>query len=116
MFRRRGQDAEALRCSFCPKSQDSFQKLISSPSDEPRRAYICDECVTVCASILEEDRDPPDMSVLRTESEESQPLLTHPLTPQLLTAIERWIRRESLGADAPEEFAEVRSTAMPLMH
>jgi len=45
---------EALKCSFCHKSQDSVNKLISSPSDYPR-AYICDECVAVCNSILEED-------------------------------------------------------------
>src|SRR5579885_1418021 len=46
---------EALRCSFCHKSQDAVAKLISSPSDYPR-AYICDECVAVCNSILEDDR------------------------------------------------------------
>ena len=45
---------EALRCSFCHKSQDAVAKLISSPSDYPR-AYICDECVAVCNSILEDD-------------------------------------------------------------
>jgi len=44
-----------LRCSFCHKSQDAVAKLISSPSDYPR-AYICDECVQVCNSILEDDR------------------------------------------------------------
>ncbi len=46
---------EMLRCSFCHKSQDAVAKLISSPSDYPR-AYICDECVQVCNSILEDDR------------------------------------------------------------
>jgi ATP-dependent Clp protease ATP-binding subunit ClpX len=46
---------EALRCSFCHKSQDAVAKLISSPNDYPR-AYICDECVAVCNSILEDDR------------------------------------------------------------
>ena len=46
---------EILRCSFCHKSQDAVAKLISSPSDYPR-AYICDECVAVCNSILEDDR------------------------------------------------------------
>jgi ATP-dependent Clp protease ATP-binding subunit ClpX len=45
---------EALKCSFCHKAQDSVSKLIASPSDYPR-AYICDECVAVCNSILEED-------------------------------------------------------------
>ena len=46
---------DALRCSFCHKSQDAVAKLISSPSDYPR-AYICDECVAVCNSILEDDK------------------------------------------------------------
>ena len=46
---------DSLRCSFCHKSQDAVAKLISSPSDYPR-AYICDECVAVCNSILEDDK------------------------------------------------------------
>lgn len=54
MKSRSGSD-EVLRCSFCHKSQDAVAKLISSPSDYPR-AYICDECVAVCNSILEDDR------------------------------------------------------------
>ena len=54
MKNRTGTD-EILRCSFCHKSQDAVAKLISSPSDYPR-AYICDECVAVCNSILEDDR------------------------------------------------------------
>jgi ATP-dependent Clp protease ATP-binding subunit ClpX len=54
MKTRSGSD-ELLRCSFCHKSQDAVAKLISSPSDYPR-AYICDECVAVCNSILEDDR------------------------------------------------------------
>jgi ATP-dependent Clp protease ATP-binding subunit ClpX len=49
---------ESLRCSFCHKSQDAVAKLISSPSDYPR-AYICDECVAVCNSILEDDKSDP---------------------------------------------------------
>jgi ATP-dependent Clp protease ATP-binding subunit ClpX len=55
MMKPRGGPEEALRCSFCHKSQDAVAKLISSPSDYPR-AYICDECVAVCNSILEDDR------------------------------------------------------------
>jgi len=52
--KRTGSD-EALRCSFCHKSQDVVGKLISSPSDYPR-AYICDECIAVCNSILGDDK------------------------------------------------------------
>jgi ATP-dependent Clp protease ATP-binding subunit ClpX len=51
----RSSSEDGLRCSFCHKSQDAVAKLISSPSDYPR-AYICDECVAVCNSILEDDR------------------------------------------------------------
>ncbi len=53
-MKRTGSD-DSLRCSFCHKSQDLVGKLISSPSDYPR-AYICDECIAVCNSILEDDR------------------------------------------------------------
>lgn len=53
-MKRTGGD-DSLRCSFCHKSQDVVGKLISSPSDYPR-AYICDECIAVCNSILEDDR------------------------------------------------------------
>ncbi len=53
-MKRTGSD-DSLRCSFCAKSQDVVGKLISSPSDYPR-AYICDECIAVCNSILEDDR------------------------------------------------------------
>ena len=54
-MKNRSGSEEILRCSFCHKSQDAVAKLISSPSDYPR-AYICDECVAVCNSILEDDR------------------------------------------------------------
>src|SRR5438105_2570856 len=58
MVKRTGTD-DSLRCSFCHKSQDVVGKLISSPSDYPR-AYICDECIAVCNSILEDDKvEPP---------------------------------------------------------
>ncbi len=53
-MKRTGSD-DTLRCSFCHKSQDVVGKLISSPSDYPR-AYICDECIAVCNSILEDDK------------------------------------------------------------
>ncbi len=40
-----------IRCSFCNKTQDQVSKLISGPND----AYICDECVAICADIIEEE-------------------------------------------------------------
>jgi ATP-dependent Clp protease ATP-binding subunit ClpX len=40
-----------LFCSFCGKSQNEVKKLVAGPN-----AYICDECVELCRSIIEEDR------------------------------------------------------------
>jgi len=60
-LKRSGSD-DSLRCSFCHKSQDAVGKLISSPSDYPR-AYICDECIAVCNSILDDDRKEPGQGI-----------------------------------------------------
>lgn len=108
-------DTRVLYCSFCRKSQDSVAKLISSPSDYPR-AYICDECIAVCASILEDDRDlPPRVSATPVNVGEKHPLLAHQLASSLLSAIEHWIRHESLGVDAAHELGEVRKIAVEMM-
>jgi len=104
MVRRGNQDTEALRWSFCRKSQDLVLKLITSPADGPIKAYICDECVAVCASILEDDRELSNAHLGAVRAD-------HPLTPQLRVAIEQWIRQETSGADAVQELAAVRALA-----
>jgi len=43
-------DIRQLRCSFCGKTEDQVKKLIEGPG-----VYICNECVDICSSILEED-------------------------------------------------------------
>ena len=40
-----------VRCSFCGKTQSEVRKLIAGPNG----AYICDECVDICAEIIDED-------------------------------------------------------------
>ena len=40
-----------IRCSFCNKTQGQVRKLIAGPAG----VYICDECVDICADILEEE-------------------------------------------------------------
>ena len=40
-----------VRCSFCNKTQAQVRKLIAGPNG----TYICDECVEVCAEIIEEE-------------------------------------------------------------
>ena len=46
-----------LKCSFCHKTQDKVAKLIGTPKPYPP-AYICDECVAVSNSILDQDAAP----------------------------------------------------------
>ncbi len=42
---------EKYCCSFCGKTEDQVRRLIQGPGD----AFICDECVELCASIVEEE-------------------------------------------------------------
>ncbi len=51
-----GRSDEKFRCSFCGKSQDQVRKLIAGPNG----AYICDECVDICAEIIEEELENED--------------------------------------------------------
>lgn len=45
-------DTKQLRCSFCGKSGSQVRrKLIAGPNG----VYICDECIDICADILEEE-------------------------------------------------------------
>ena len=40
-----------VRCSFCNKSEDQVRKLIAGPEG----VFICDECIGICAEIMEEE-------------------------------------------------------------
>ncbi len=42
-----------IRCSFCGKTQDQVRKLIAGPGG----IYICDECVDICADIIDEEEE-----------------------------------------------------------
>ena len=46
-------DDKEIRCSFCGKTQEQVKKLIAGPSG----VYICDECVDICADIIDEEED-----------------------------------------------------------
>jgi len=54
---RKGREAQGggqglLYCSFCGKNQNEVRKLVAGPT-----AYICDECIELCRSIVHEDND-----------------------------------------------------------
>jgi len=45
-----GFDGHELQCSFCGKTQTQVEKLIAGDG-----VYICNECVSLCADIIEEE-------------------------------------------------------------
>lgn len=42
---------DIIRCSFCNKTQAQVRKLLAGPNG----VYICDECIDVCAEIIDEE-------------------------------------------------------------
>jgi len=42
-----------MKCSFCGKSRKDAEKLVAGPEG----AYICDECVELCHSIIDNDKE-----------------------------------------------------------
>ena len=47
-------DKRSVRCSFCGKHQEQVARIIAGPG-----AYICNECVQLCMSILDDAGDEP---------------------------------------------------------
>ena len=52
-------------CSFCGKSQEEVEKMIRGA-----RAYICDECIQLCNTILKKD---PNYELFEDAEEEKEP-------------------------------------------
>ena len=46
-----GRTDDKVRCSFCGKTQDQVRKLIAGSDN----VFICDDCIELCAEILEEE-------------------------------------------------------------
>jgi ClpX C4-type zinc finger protein len=106
----------SLHCSFCGKGQKKAGKLIASAVDSPR-SYICDVCVAICSAIIEDDKiegeDLPAQELY--EGSQSHLLLAHPLAPDLMDAVERLVREQSLDSDALLALAEVRRIASSML-
>lgn len=54
-------NSRKIICSFCGKSQDVVRRMIQGPG-----AYICDECVSLCTTILKDD------GLLRSPKEDNE--------------------------------------------
>ena len=67
------------RCSFCGKPSDRVEKLIAGPAS----VFICNECVALCESILEED--------LPTEGKQSAPLENLPTPVEMKAILDEYV-------------------------
>ena len=56
---------KSIRCSFCGKVQEEVDRMVAGPG-----VYICNECVKVCSSILEDDSEEQDVNYTLAEIEE----------------------------------------------
>ena len=65
--------SQALKCSFCGKSQKQVIKLIAGPG-----VYICDECIELCVEIIDEEK------VEKLETTPEAVSYTHLTLPTLL--------------------------------
>ncbi len=54
-----------IKCSFCGKSQDAVRKLIAGPDG----IYICDECISLCSEIMEEELYEDEMPIAPNDLE-----------------------------------------------
>ncbi len=61
-----GRFEERIRCSFCGKTDGQVRKMIAGPNG----AYICDECVDICAEIIEEELLEEEEMIAEPEVEE----------------------------------------------
>jgi len=57
-------ETKGVRCSFCGKRQDQVERIIAGQG----ASYICNECISLCTSILGEEFTP--MKIVQTERTE----------------------------------------------
>jgi hypothetical protein len=100
----------ALYCSFCHKSQDQVRKLVAGT-----KAFICDECVEICADITSDDRPAEGRT---TGSEAGTPIASPLLTARcslcrLPAAVDRLVAVVDRGAVCRPCLAAVRATSEP---
>jgi len=62
MSRRDSESFGNLVCSFCGKSQREVKKLIAGPG-----VHICDECITLCQDIIQEEEEKEDRKGVLTK-------------------------------------------------
>ena len=88
-------DDDILHCSFCGKSQKEVKKLVAG-----RGVYICNECIDVCHTIMEEDILSQEQSVQNPDA----PLMNSLPTP---SKIKEFLDEYVIGQDYAKKVLSV---------
>src|SRR5712692_38121 len=96
----------ARACSFCHKSEDVITQLFAAPEDYSPRAFICNECITVCARAVTQET--PSMQPVIVSPSESQ-------VNRFLLLVRHWLDQDSKGADTSAILGEIKAMARELI-
>ncbi len=96
---------DARVCSFCHKSENAVAQLFGAPGDYSPRAYICNECISVCNRAVTQER-PSSPPVLALRSA---------LANRFFMLVKSWLDLESQGEDTSEILMELKTMARELI-
>lgn len=71
----------SICCSFCSKPQDQARRLIAGPG-----VYICDECIELCMSILEDDSN-----ITARKASYAEPVTTLPKPEEIKSHLDEYV-------------------------
>ncbi|MDA1353993.1 MAG: ATP-dependent Clp protease ATP-binding subunit ClpX [bacterium] len=87
--------SDQVVCSFCGKTQEMVTRLVAGPG-----IYICDECIKVCYSVIEEDDKKKGEPLKPQVAEEA---LTLPKPKE----IKKWLDQYIIGQDSAKRIISV---------
>ena len=76
-------DTRTLRCAFCGKTQDMVERLIAGPG-----VCICNECVELCKSVLDDENVAPRNA---HKSKEPEPATEIPKPQQIKEILDNYV-------------------------
>lgn len=76
-------DTRTLRCAFCGKTQDMVERLIAGPG-----VCICNECVELCKSVLDDENVAPTNA---QKSKEPEPATEIPKPQQIKEILDNYV-------------------------
>ncbi len=79
----KNEDKKSVRCSFCGKKEEQVERIIAGPG-----ACICNECVALCMSILDDEYEERRTMQTEVEQEEFQSI---PIPREIKSILDQYI-------------------------